>query len=464
MRMPGALMLVLGCLLILGGCNGAKQSEKEKQTNGFMRIVNAIPDSPTLSTTATFDKLSVGGGSVGFGQATALAALPGPLQVSVTYFDPTSQTTVALITVSGVAVPIGHEVTVLIKGTMDAPRTQIIDIPESALGANQAQVSFLNASRAGNLSFYLTDFAASLTGATPAATLDNDTASTSSNITASSTLRIRVTPAGSTTLIDDTASFAIAAGARFMFIVFDDFGPDPTAVGLLGVDTSSIIIFPNTAAKAGVRVLNAIPDQVSVTASLTDTTANVPIGTTSAIPVNTFSALNLVKPTTVALHTVAASDAALTFDSAAFTLPVNSLNTIVVAGTSINPANVAAAILTSDRRPIKNQARLDFVNAARVSSTTVDFYAVDLTRKLDDAATTAIVAGTGFLASGSAIGAPRAYDLYATSPGAKTVLAGPLRVTTQGGKSYIVVLGEAASGGPPLSLTVIDDTNAVPLP
>ena len=43
-------------------------------------------------------------------------------------------------------------------------------------------------------------------------------------------------------------------------------------------------------------------------------------------------------------------------------------------------------------------------------------------------------------------------------------IVGPTRVTTEGGKSYLLVLGESSSGGEPLFLTAIDDTNAIPTP
>ena len=69
-----------------------------------------------------------------------------------------------------------------------------------------------------------------------------------------------------------------------------------------------------------------------------------------------------------------------------------------------------------------------------------------------------------FLSNGTTLVTPNRFDIYVTTPGSKSVIVGPTRVTTEAGKSYFLVLGESTSGGEPLFLTVIDDTNAIPPP
>ena len=466
MRMPRGLKFIVlsllsSLLLIAAGCSqkgGSGGGGGNAAAVGFLRVVNTVEDAPVL--TATVGGASAG--SVGYRESTALGQqAPATVSVDVTYVDPISAATVKLFTAVSVPLKADHVVSLVLKGTMAAPTSQIVDEAAEKLAATEAQVQFLNASTAGNLAIYLTEVGAALP-ATPTATLNTGIASTTMKITASNTLRLRVTRAGAAGLIYDSASFPIVAAARRLILVTDSFGPDPASVGTLVLSESATLALPNTVARAGVRVLNAVPDQVSVTETLTDRTAMATIGSANTVLAqNALTALTVLAPTSVSVHTTAASDAALTFDSSVFTLLEDSVQTIVLAGTSISPRRQAAAIITSDRRPVKTNSRLQFINAARASTNTVDVYFVDPAHTLESTTAPALT-NLSFLSNGTTLVTPNRFDIYVTTPGSKSVIVGPTRVTTEAGKSYFLVLGESTSGGEPLFLTVIDDTNAIP--
>lgn len=466
MRMRfGLLCLLVPVLLLTGltgltGCSQKKNKPAQTPPPALLRVVNAVVDSPALGLTIS----SAAAGSVGYRESTALSSVTaGTIPVTVTFTDPATQATVNLFTAVQVPVAEGHDVSLILKGTMAAPTSQIVDITASTLTSTQTQVAFANASSKGNLDIYLTNFDTALSAATPSATLNTGAASAAKAITADTRFRLRVTAAGSPTVIYDSAEFPIAAGARRLIVVTDDFGPDPGAVGPLVLTDSSALTFPNSIAKSGVRVLNAVPDQVSETITLaTRATPSVNIRGPVALAVNELTPLDRVAAASVGVHTVAASDNTLTFDSSAFTLIEGTLHTIVLAGTSTNPKRQSAAIISSDRRPIKTNTRFQFLNAAHASTGTVDVYFVDSSHKLDNS--TASFTNLSFLSNGTVLLVPSVLDIFVTTPGSKSVIVGPIRLTVTGGQSFLLVLGESAGGGEPLTLTAINDTNAIPAP
>ena len=93
----------------------------------------------------------------------------------------------------------------------------------------------------------------------------------------------------------------------------------------------------------------------------------------------------------------------------------------------------------------------------------MDVYFVDPAHTLESTGTASLT-NLSFLSNGTTLLTPNRFDIYVTTPGSKSVIVGPTRVTSEGGKSYLLVLNESSSGGEPLFLTVIDDTNAVPAP
>ena len=286
MRMSRVLMCLLLPLLVLSGCSQKKNSSDNGNSVaavGFVRIVNTVADSPALTATVA----TASAGSIGFREATSLGQqTPGATTVDVTYVDPISQATVKLFTAVPITVTANHIANLILKGTMAAPTSQVVDTTVDTLTATQAQVQFVNAtSAAGNLDIFLTEFSASLTGATPSATLNTGVASTTVKITAANTLRLRVRPVGATTVIYDSASFPIVAAARRLIVVTETFGPDPAAVGTLVAGDATTLALPNTVAKGGVRVLNAIPDQVSVSETLTDRAAATTIGAANTVQI-----------------------------------------------------------------------------------------------------------------------------------------------------------------------------------
>ena len=116
--------------VLLASCGGSSYNSNGTGTNkpittGFLRLVNTLPDSPTLLAGLDGNTLT----RVSFGQATALQQLvTGKYAINVQYIDPDAKT-VTLINKEQVTVNTDEQETVFIVGTLSDRHTKTVANP-----------------------------------------------------------------------------------------------------------------------------------------------------------------------------------------------------------------------------------------------------------------------------------------------------------------------------------------------
>ena len=111
-----------------------------------------------------------------------------------------------------------------------------------------------------------------------------------------------------------------------------------------------------------------------------------------------------------------------------------------------------------DTRQVANSVNIHFVNTLRETdeedSSAVDFYALRLGDSLSD--TAPLATALSYLDGTSVIIGATPYDLVVTTSGTQSILAGPARIFPVGGEQMIVLASEAAGGGLPNQVVVIN--------
>lgn len=120
-------------------------------------------------------------------------------------------------------------------------------------------------------------------------------------------------------------------------------------------------------------------------------------------------------------------------------------------------ANIAASLLVDDNRDVATEARVRIVHGSP-SAGPVDIYVTEGGTGIGSA--TPAFSGVPFLAETGYVSlAAGAYDVTVTQAGMMTPAIGPATITVTAGGVYTAVARDAAGGGLPLGLILLDDFN-----
>ncbi len=436
--------LIAIVFLLLSACGGSSGGNNFITTSGFVRVVNSIPDSPTLDTGITSSAF----GRVSFGQSTQLVQLfTGGYNVTVQYLDATG-TVVHPVPDQPLALQIEEQATLYVLGELDTARAKWVINPVAVLNAGEAQVQFVHtALGVGTVDIYLTDSAAPLAGATPV-TLSFEAASDLLDIASASDYRLRVTAPGSATVLYDSGTFSIASMGRATFVLVDYFGPAGNGFRAVQLTNLAAATFPQEALPGALRIANMIANEPSI---------DVTIGPTGGPP--TYSGVTFDGITATqqfasgnlnVTATRAGSPATVLFTGALILSP-GETRTLLLSRTG---TTVSARSSLDTVRPISVQPQLQLLQASPASGDvdvyflsageTVDGVIPDLVNVPPSSTTSLLpVAGT--------------YDVVVTSAGSKTVAAGPVTVTVENDGIYSIYFSDATGGGTPLQIVLGDD-------
>lgn len=273
MRQFLARFTVIVLLLGVASCSG------DGADYTWLRVVNAVPDSPTL--TANWDKY-VFRRDVAFGNATAeggeslLKSFGSSAQITVRYRDALGDLGGTLLT-ENVAIAQDSTSTVIIAGPFDAPEAITLVSPRLPRPLAALSFQFVHAALdIGAVDVYVTAPDTELTSTAPIATLQPRGASSALEVPFGS-LRIRLTQAGTLDVLFDTGSTDfpqdpgvngpgaqwlmtiapnVAAGSSPLFLVTTN---GRTSSQLFDADTSAVLrAYHASRARTAVDVFTAV--------------------------------------------------------------------------------------------------------------------------------------------------------------------------------------------------------------
>ena len=440
----------MSCLW-LAGCGGSGYGGQvliaPPVTTAFLRVVNTIPNSPTLLAGVDSTNLT----RVSFAQATGLQQVfTGAYGVNVNYLSVDGTTTVPVISPLPLTLRVDEQATVFVLGTLGAARTKLIEHTVPSIAAGSAQVEVVHtAAAAGTLDVYLTDAAADLATATKLTTVAFEQASDLATVASGANYRLRVTAAGSSVVLYDSGAFSIADTSRSMFVVVDYFGPGGSGFRVISLNNQNANTFAQEALPGALRVANMVADVPLV---------DLYIGPVAGVP---------------AFHDIAFGSVAPVQQFAKgtlnYTLTIASTPTVLAAGSvALNPgdtrtlvatrsgASVAARATVDARRPISGRAQLQIVNSAPSVGSGVNSYLVKAGATIST--TTAAAVDQPVLAFAAAVAAGGAYVVVFSLPkDTTTPIAGPDPLAVVDGGIYTIYAAEASGGGAPYQIVVDDN-------
>jgi Domain of unknown function (DUF4397) len=439
-----------GCAVLLAvlvaGCGGSSSNGNFVPVNGFLRAVNAIPDSPTLSV-----GINAGGlGRISFAQATNLT----PFNATGYAFDAlyvSGTTAVSVVSNLAVSLQAEQQVSIFLMGSMAAPTTKMVvnPIPEIAAGEAEFQVVHA-ASGQSTLDVYVTDAAAPLADATPI-TIAYEGQSDLLTIPAGANYRLRVTQPGDVgTVLYDSGAFPIASLARVTFVLVDYFGPGGNGFRAVQLTNISAATFPNEVLPGALRVADMIANQTAV---------DVYVGATGGVPTfadvafGEIGARQQFDAGSLAITVTPASTPDTVLFSGNVTLNPGESRTLAFA---FNGSEVVGRFALDSTRSISVQPQVQTVQASPASGD-VDVYLLSSGETVDDV--NADLLNLPLLSVTASAPVAGSYDVDVTAAGDKTVVAGPLPITVDDGGIYTMYLSDAPGGGLPPQIILGDDFN-----
>jgi len=304
---------------------------------------------------------------------------------------------------------------------------EAVEIPE---GQTRVRIGHL-APQAPQVDIYVTAPDADLTSATPVATASFKDVTDEIQVD-SGDYQVRITPAGSQTVVFDSGTIALpSAGDLAIFAIENTLtGASPVQL-LVASEAQGGSIILDTNLPADLRVIHASPDAPAVDIVVNDGFAaplvpNLAFGSVAGFVQVAPDTYNVkVVPTGTTMPVVIDAD-----------LPVNAgLNYSVFAVGTLE--NIEPLVVTRDRRRVGTEAKVDIIHASPAAGN-VDIY---VTAPGTDIATVdANFSGVPFRASTSFVSLPAgSYDVTVTAEGTKTAAIGPATITVEAGGLYTAV-------------------------
>ena len=461
MRNRVLAMALLSTLLgLLAGCGASDADDGNAPValprQGSIRVVHAMPDAGRITSFLSNSVFSANQ----FGEATALSQqLVGQYVMNIV-MTPPSDTPTTLVENANADLADEDEFSFVMIGTTASPQLVRIDNVEIGFGVDPSKPAqfpppdyqILHGSTStGAVDVYVTDAAADLDAATPSATVSFGNVTPLVELDPAVTYRVRVTPAGTKTVLFDSGSFTVARLRRSIYLLLDNFGPTGETLRVANVTAAAAEDFPNQTMQGALRATNMIPDAPLVDIYLGTPTGtplfqNVAYGTTTpyslAVTNGAFTAN--VTPAGVPGTIIATGP---------LTIVGGQARSLYTTGLDATDSTTLGAVIES-QRSITGQAQFRFVQTAP-SAGTVDVYLATPGQPISDASP--ILANGALLASSSVNLTPGTYDLFITRSGTTVQLFGPERISVDAGAVYSSVLFDAAGGGGPLQMQVTQE-------
>lgn len=444
--------LLLGvCVVTLAACGGGGGGGSGAPApSAGMRVVNAIPDSPTLRAEIDGELFA----NVSYGQASPLSGIPsGAHQLDVFYTPPDGNQEEVMETLRITAAK-GSDVSLVLSGPMEAPSAIVLEARQSTLTSPRAELHLAHAvTGRERLDFHLTAPDADLVGSTPLATLDFGDGSDISVLDGGE-FRLRVTPEGDDEVLFDSGSFELAPLTRRLLVALDYFGPGPQDMRVVRISPNAAATFVDEQLPAAVRVVNLVYDLPAVDAYLAEDDADDALDPDyAAVPFGTDTGFRRYPAGARSVAVTMEADSTAVLLSANAQLVPGEYRTLVVTGSQVFQ-DVRGRLVADGQRRVASQSALRVVHGAP-SAGEVDFYLLAPEQPVADG--TPEFRDLTLLTNGLIDVEPGQYDLTFTRADEETVLVGPERVRLEEGGVYTVFLFDASGGGTPTQILLADD-------
>jgi len=421
--------------------------------SGFVRVVNAIPESPLLAVlieNRTQETLNFSEGTAFFGVLPTL-----PREFSVIYAtDAENQT---LLT-RQFEVGISEQRSLILAGTLAAP--SLIDISTIPLTTDTntfTEVTIVHAANSypAEVGFMLVqngDFNApttALLGQFSSSLTLTPTSGTNYELFAVTTLPASGTAPANADILWRSGIFDLPNTTQPLLALIDYFGPGGQTVKVTSISPTGTQAFALEDIPAAIRVVNALPDQGPIDVYLNDSLflANPQVGVLNDYKLTNFRGAAVFKITPAGDPTTVLLEIAPTVTQGIF-------HALIISGLA-SDASYAMALTTEDNRTIPSRMVITGTQASPSAPGFLDYYFLASGETLESSNPRSV--NNSLLIATSFVVLPGAYDLVITETGVKTALFGPLPVNVANDAIYRFFVTDAPGGGTPLQVILADD-------
>ncbi len=351
---------------------------------------------------------------------------------------------------------------VIAEGAVAAIGPQIFSRPLTPVTAGQARVQVFHAAPAApKVDVYVTAPGAGVAGQAPLGSFSFKETLGPVEVPAGS-YEIYVTVAGTKTVVFDSGSVPLPAGADLLIAAEQNTGPGASPITLAVTDdqgkNSQLL---DVATPAPVRIIHASPDAPAVSVYVNNSFA-APLVPCLAFPgytgaqaasCPTYTAYTPVFPvgSVTSAQVTPYGNAGVIAINAPLALKAGTQYSVYAVG---DLAQIAPLLVTDDTRRLATAAKLRVIHASPAAGP-VDVY---LTSGSSIGSATPVLTNVPFKADSGFLGvAAGTYYVTVTPTGTKTAAIGPLAVTLAVKGIYTAVAVDHVGGGAPLGLIALDD-------